>query len=308
MNAIRPAIHLSTSSIARTLLPVLICSLGLNLGSAFAATEAAKVEVPSLDLRAGQPLPLLGHWFAAAPGAKVPGRAPAIVLLHGCGGAYGRKGELSERMQDYSQLLNAEGWHVLVLDSLTPRGERELCTQKIGSRAITMTERRRDALGALQWLAARPDVDASRLALLGWSNGGSTVLASTNLKHAEVKAATLHPRAAVAFYPGCEADQKRGYAPSTPLLMLIGAADDWTPAAPCEALAREAQPSSGIAQPKSVAYAGAFHGFDSKAPVRLRADVPNGVKPGAGVHVGGQAEALAQSRTALLAFLREQLQ
>jgi len=282
--------------------------LGLQLGSAFAAAEVEKVAVPSLDLRAGQPLPLLGHWFAATPGTKAAAtRAPAIVLLHGCGGAYGRKGELSERMQDYSRLLNAEGWHVLVLDSLTPRGERELCTQKIGTRAITMTERRRDALGALQWLAARPDVDASRLALLGWSNGGSTVLASTNLNHAEVKAATLRPRAAVAFYPGCEADQKRGYAPTAPLLMLTGAADDWTPAAPCDALAREAQPSSSIAPPKSVSYAGAFHGFDAKTPVRLRADVPNGVKPGAGVHVGGQAEALAQSRVALLDFLREQL-
>ncbi|MFY7864540.1 dienelactone hydrolase family protein [Roseateles sp.] len=310
MNSLRPVAGFKPMSCACALLPFLICGLVLQSGEALANSAvgaAEKVQVPSQDLRAGQALPLLGHWFPAASSNSANTRAPAIVLLHGCGGAYGRRGELSERMKDYSQVLNAEGWHVLVLDSLTPRGERELCTQKIGTRAITMTERRRDALGALQWLAARPDVDASRLALLGWSNGGSTVLASTNLNHAEVKAAALRPRAAVAFYPGCEADQKRGYAPSAPLLMLTGAADDWTPSAPCEALAREAQPSSGIAQPKSVSYAGAFHGFDAKTPVRLRADVPNGVKPGAGVHVGGQAEALARSRVALLDFLREQL-
>jgi len=31
-----------------------------------------------------------------------------------------------------------------------------------------------------------PDVDAARLGLLGWSNGGSTVLAATNETHPEV--------------------------------------------------------------------------------------------------------------------------
>lgn len=295
--------------------------LGLTSGFAAAAggSTPEKVQVPSLDLRAGQAIPLLGHWFPAAGTSS--SRAPAIVLLHGCGGAYGHGGVLSERMQDYSKTLNEQGWHVLVLDSLTPRGERELCTQRIGSRAITMTERRRDTLGALQWLAARPDVDAKRLALLGWSNGGSTVLASTNLNHPEVKAGALRPRAAVAFYPGCEADLKRGYAPTAPLLMLTGAADDWTAAAPCEALAQQAQLSqvraSGandakgegfvVPKPQFIVYPGAFHGFDAKAPVRVRSDVPNGVKPGAGVHVGGQPEAFAQSRTAMLSFLREQL-
>nr|WP_295082613.1 dienelactone hydrolase family protein [uncultured Roseateles sp.] len=311
--------HSTTAGLAKSfvLRALMAGCLGLTGGLAAAAsgTTPEKVQVPSLDLRAGQAIPLLGHWFPAAGTSS--SRAPAIVLLHGCGGAYGHGGVLSERMQDYSKTLNEQGWHVLVLDSLTPRGERELCTQRIGSRAITMTERRRDTLGALQWLAARPDVDGKRLALLGWSNGGSTVLASTNLNHAEVKAAALRPRAAVAFYPGCEADLKRGYAPSAPLLMLTGAADDWTAAAPCEALAQQAQvKSSGASsekndavaiKPQFIAYPGAFHGFDAKAPVRVRADVPNGVKPGAGVHVGGQPEAFAQSRTAMLSFLREQL-
>ncbi|WP_349745157.1 dienelactone hydrolase family protein [Roseateles cavernae] len=271
--------------------------LALSAGLLQAQT---RVELPSLDRHEGRALSLNGHWFAAAAGA---GPLPTILLLHGCGGPYNGRGQLDARMRSYSALLNAEGWHALVLDSLTPRGETELCTQKLGSRAVTMTNRRRDALGALQWLAARPEVDPARIALLGWSNGGSTVLAATNLSVAEVAAEPLRPRAAVAFYPGCENDLKRGYAPSAPLLMLVGGADDWTPAAPCEALAK----ASAAPRPQLTVYPGAYHGFDGTAPLRLRLDVPNGTRPGAGVHVGGQAEARAQSRAQLLAFLREAL-
>ena len=45
----------------------------------------------------------------------------------------------------------------------------------------------------------------------------------------------------------------------------------------------------------------------SAAPLRLRREVPNGVNPGAGVHVGGNAQAWAASCAAMLSFLREQL-
>lgn len=278
-------------------------TLLLSLGA-----RADQVTLPSLDQRGGQAQPLIAHWFPSR--VAVNPAAPALLLLHGCGGPYDKSGGLSERMLSYVSVLNAEGWHALVLDSLSTRGEKALCTQKIGSRAVTMTERRRDSLGALQWLSARPEVDASRLALLGWSNGGSTVLASSNTRHPEVRVALdkgPRLRAVVAFYPGCEADLKRGYAPAAPLLMLSGGSDDWTAAPPCEALAAQAHLVTGDAKPQIKVYPGAFHGFDSLAPVRLRADVPNGVKPGAGVHVGGQAAAREASRQDMLSFLREQL-
>ncbi|MBL0727128.1 dienelactone hydrolase family protein [Piscinibacter sp. HJYY11] len=260
---------------------------------AAAARAESEVSFPSLDAPRGQAVVLKAYWHpVAAP------KAPAIVLLHGCGGMHGRNGRPSERMRDYAQWLNGEGWHVLVVDSLTPRGERELCTQRNGERAITQTNRRLDAQAALQWLASRPEVDAKRLGLLGWSNGGSTVLAATNRKHRAVAAAAVQPSLAVAFYPGCESELRRGYEPVAPLLMLVGEADDWTPAAPCHRLA------AGASQIEIEGYAGAYHGFDSGAPLRLRREVPNGVNPGQGVHVGGDAQAWAASRARLQKFLK----
>lgn len=267
--------------------------LGLALAAAAAPTPPLRVEVPTPQLM------LTGYWAAAdAEGAR-----PAVLMLHGCGGPYDSQGRLSVRLREYAALMNARGWHALVLDSFGPRGATELCTQPAAQRSIKQAQRRRDALAALAWLAARPDVDAARLVLLGWSNGGSTVLAASNLRQDEVRAAAVRPRAAVAFYPGCAEEQRRGYRGSAPLLMLLGAVDDWTPPEPCEALAREAE----APLPRVQSYAGAYHGFDGTGPVRLRRDVPNGAHPGAGVHVGANAAAREQSRQALLDFLDEAL-
>jgi len=267
---------------------------------ALAAHAQQQVEVPSLDRRHdGAAVVQPGFWFAA----QAPGRAPAIVLLHGCGGPYRQAARRpSARLAVYAKWLNGQGIHALVTDSLTPRGEVELCTQKSGTRTVTQVQRRRDALGALQWLAERGDVDPTRLGLLGWSHGGSAVLAATHSDEREVRAAPVAPSLAVAFYPGCAGALKAGYRASAPLLLLVGEADDWTPAGPC----RELAAASTGARVAFESYAGAFHGFDGTPPVRHRLDVPNGVHPGQGVHVGGDPGARAASRARLQAFLREQ--
>jgi dienelactone hydrolase len=266
----------------------------LLAGSALAQQA---VQVPSLDRVKGEPVVLPGLWFAA-PGS---GRQPAMVLLHGCGGAFNRRGELDPRLHTMAGRLNARGIGALVLDSLAPRGEKELCTQREGTRQVTMRNRRRDALGGLQWLAAQPGVDAGRLGLMGWSNGGSTVLAASNHHHPEVAASPVQPALAIAFYPGCAADLKRGYEAAAPLLIMIGSADDWTPAGPCEALAREAKGPA----PSLEVYPGAYHGFDGNGPVHLRKDVPNGTHPGAGVHLGSDPAAKAASALRVDDFLNE---
>lgn len=278
-------------------LPTLLAAVLLAGLAPLAAAAPVDVQVPSLDAPAGTPVVLRGHWFAA----DKTGPAPALVLMHGCGGAYDR-GQLAARYTELAARLNALGVHALVTDSFGPRGEKQICTQRNGQRLITQEQRRRDALGALAWLAAQPGVDPSRTGLLGWSNGGSTVLAALNTRHREVARAAVRPSLAVAFYPGCASELQRGFEPSAPLLMLLGELDDWTPAGPCKDLAAA---SRGRAPVQWEAYANAYHGFDGTAPVRLRRDVPNGIHPGQGVHVGAEPAARAAAADRLNRFLRE---
>ncbi|MFM8510520.1 MAG: hypothetical protein ACKOCU_09430, partial [Betaproteobacteria bacterium] len=143
-------------------------------GLAAASAEPQRVMVPSHDRGPnGQPVMLMGYW-SPSPVQPTPGQgsaaghgaaashAGAMLLLHGCSGPYEPSGDLSSRMRGYTDWLLRQGWSVLVLDSLTTRGERELCTQRLGTRKVTQTHRRLDAWGGLSWLAQQPGVDAQR--------------------------------------------------------------------------------------------------------------------------------------------------
>ena len=242
-----------------------------------------------------------------------------VIALHGCGGLYAsagpRKGQLNGRHQAMADLLVAEGYAVVFPDSLSPRGETELCTQKIASRKISQTERRADTLAALAWVHAQPwaqrvqervdRVDqvgqvasSAPIALLGWSHGGSAVLAATDAARADVREQAPRPVAAIAFYPGCSASLKTNYQPSARLVLMLGELDDWTPPGPCIALGKSVDAEVNV-------YSGSHHGFDSPTgEVRLRADVPGGANPGRGVHAGPNPAARELAHTRLREVLR----
>jgi dienelactone hydrolase len=242
----------------------------------------------------------------AAADAAPPLRG-AVVALHGCGGLYAAsslvknpasKRALSARHRVMAEKLTQAGYAVVFPDSLTARGETELCTQKLGSRRVTQIERRTDALATLAWVKSQPWGARTMVAALGWSHGGSAVLAATDARSDDVKASRYAFDTAIAFYPGC-ADRVKGraYTPTAPLTILVGELDDWTPAAPCQLLAQKTGASITI-------FEGSHHGFDAPSgTVRLRADVPNGAQPGAGVHVGPNPIAGALAHRQLMEVL-----
>src|SRR6202158_5007648 len=206
--------------------------------AAEATAERVSFESFDIDPQTGQPITISALYFKPATHADhAPGRTPAVVALHGCGGMYSeaaaRRNRLTQRHQAMADLLVAEGYAVLFPDSFNPRGRREICSLKLRDQEITQDKRRLDVLAALGYLRTRPDVDRSRVALLGWSHGGSAVLATMNRRHpvvaqflaAETPADRFF-RTAIAFYPGCyESVYTRfGYAPSSSVGLFTGGA------------------------------------------------------------------------------------
>ena len=234
--------------------------------------------------------------------AKEAGRLPAIIALHGCSGLYNNRGRFDDRYTFYAQRWNAAGWHVVAPDSFGSRGQGSICAQTAQERTIKVAHRRDDVLRTAAWLASRDDVDPMRIAVVGWSHGAMTAL--------EIVDQSLWrqpPAAIVMYYPGCGGWKRRALVePAAPLLMLLGEADDWTPAAPCKELAKRFQSR----RPDAVAvrvYADGHHGFDSRAPVRFRPDIRAGGDK-RGVHVGGNPAAREASLAELDQFLALHLQ
>lgn len=181
-----------------------------------------------------------------------PGPFGAVVAMHGCGGLFKEKnGKPSKKMVDWARRLNRAGYAVVFPDSFASRDLGSICGIK--NRPVSERQRARDARGAAEWLAKQPVIDRQRIAVLGWSNGGTTTLWTTEPEDrpGAVKFAT-----AISFYPWCrDILENTTWKPATKITILIGGSDDWTPAEPCEVLSqRWGTPI--------VVYDGAYHSFD----------------------------------------------
>jgi dienelactone hydrolase len=265
-----------------------------------------RVLVPSLDddgPGAG-PVMLDGYLFRPAGG----GSHPAVVFLHGCGGLVSAGGSIQARELDWAGRLTGAGYVVLMVDSFSARGVKTMCSPATFQSAIYQV-RPKDAYGALRYLQAQPFIEPDRIAVMGWSLGGGTVLFTIDGDHRpESPSSPARPnfRAAVAFYPAsCDAGKlPRGWSTDIPLLVLVGGADVWTPAGPCQA-AMQTLAERGVPVAVQV-YPGAYHDFDwPNLPTRELSlfRTSHGVVPIVGMDPAARADAL----TRVPAFLRTHL-
>lgn len=177
---------------------------------------------------------------------KGEGPFPAVVLLHGCAGPHDHHSVWASRLRRW-------GYVTLIVNSLSPRGVKNICGKGEG-RIVSPLTRAQDAYNAKSYLARLPFVDPNRIAVIGWSHGARSTI--------EVVTRTLRRekpfRAAVAFYPYC--DYYLNYV-NAPLIILIGELDDWTPSVNCS----QAVPSEGETIHEIIlkVYPGAYHSFDN---------------------------------------------
>lgn len=240
---------------------------------------------------------------------------PALVLMHGCSGLLNARGQILPIYRAWMRALVVQGYAVLTVDSASSRGFGQTCSPS-PDRITMWRNRPKDAYAALQYLQAQPFVQADRIGLMGWSQGGGAVLLSINDKSIGRPADLAHDfKAAISFYPGACSErlqskpytqvEPESWSTQVPLLVLSGEADTWTPFPPCEAFIAGAKARGNPVEMKS--YPSAVHAFD--APNLPRRELPD-YRTGDGPIpvIGTDKEARADAFPRVLEFLKLRLE
>jgi acetyl esterase/lipase len=165
------------------------------------AAEPSQVDLAArIDLRAVNSLTLTDEQFLTgdkngkavtlAGELRLPrgtsGRIPVVLLLHGSGGVNGGH-EL------WAKHFNEMGVASFVLDSFSERGITSTSTNQALLGRLNMIL---DAYRAFDVLAAHPRIDATRVAVMGFSRGGQSALYSSMRRFQQL----WNPRAVFALH------------------------------------------------------------------------------------------------------------
>ena len=219
------------------------------------------------------------------------GPFPAIVGMHDCGGLMNPAGVIASKYREWAQLLVKDGFIVLFPESYGSRGMGNQCATR--NRPVRPDrERVADANASRRWLESQPDVRPDHISLMGWSNGGSSVLWTVRPQRKSDDKRDF--RSAVALYPGCRRLETTAWSTRVPTLILIGGADDAASAQDCEHMVAGAKGRS--ARISIVVYPGAFHDFDHpNRPPQVRSGYAFSSDGSGRIHTGTNAAARADS-------------
>jgi len=152
-------------------------------------------------------------------------KIPVVVLQHGSGGVGGN-------IDRWVQELGGIGLATFVVDSFTGRGLRSTSADQELLGRLNMIV---DDYRALELLAVHPRVDPARIALMGFSRGGQSVLYASMKRFQRMHGPeALEFAAYVPFYPPCFTTYIEDENVSDkPIRIHHGAADNYVPVAPC---------------------------------------------------------------------------
>jgi dienelactone hydrolase len=262
---------------ARAACLVAIVALMSGIGGADAVLPSGALPDRVTFASADGSTTLVGYVFK--PDGARPARTPAVVMMHGRAGAYSSAANgkydastLSRRHQAWGHIWARQGYLALLVDGFGPRGYPHGFPRfSYDSRPDMLNEitvRPLDAYGALAYLRTRDDVVADRIAIQGWSNGGSATLATMSRTAPGISAPTPATgfRAALAFYPACglKGQFDDGILPYAPVRVFQGSADEEVSPRRCAELVARSRTLGGDIQFRL--YPDATHDFDDPSP------------------------------------------
>ena len=194
---------------------------GSFLSIVFASEAGSEMVTFDVKLPNEKTLTLTGELMK--PGGE--GLFPAVVLLHGCGGMVSESAQ--KKHNTWASRLASWGYVTLQVDSFSPRNKTRICGEPFG---VHPWERMYDAYAGKSYLESLSYVDDKQIAVMGWSHGGWVTFYSVDQLY-RGKIISDPFKATIAFYPLCRRSITQL---SSPLLILIGEEDDWTPADRCK--------------------------------------------------------------------------
>lgn len=166
-----------------------------------------------------------------------------------------------EHHYKYLEMYQKMGIATFELNSFKSRG----ITSTVGTQnQVTISAMIVDAYKALEALSKHPNIDKNKISITGWSLGGGVTLFSAwmpvkNAINKELKFASH-----LAFYPPCFIEPENIEFSDSPIHILIGELDNWTPAKPCSDLVNKLNKKSNIGL---TIYKDSHHSFDRNSPV-----------------------------------------
>jgi len=178
-------------------------------------------------------------------------------LIIGVAGSLG----WGEHHYKYLKMYQEMGIATFELNSFKSRS----ITSTVGTQnEITMAAMILDAYRAFEVLAEHPRIDKDKVSITGWSLGGGVTLFSAWLPLKEAINKELSFASHLAFYPPCFINPDNTDFSQSPIHILIGELDNWTPSAPCNDLVNKLSAKTNIGL---TIYKDSYHSFDRDAPV-----------------------------------------
>jgi dienelactone hydrolase len=122
-----------------------------------------------------------------------------------------------------------------------------------------------DAYRAFEILSKHPRIDRDRISITGWSLGGGVTLFSAWLPINNAINQNVKFKSHLAFYPPCFFEPENIQFSDSPIHILIGELDNWTPAKPCEGFVSKLKNNS--ANINLTIYEDSHHSFDKDSQV-----------------------------------------
>ena len=178
-------------------------------------------------------------------------------LIIGVAGSLGWR----EHHYEYMDMYQKNGFATFELNSFKSRD----VLSTVGSQIeVTTASIILDAYRAFEILANHPNIDKNKVSITGWSLGGAVALFSAWTPLKEVISKDLKFASHLAFYPPCFFDPENLEFTDSPIHILIGEIDNWTPAEPCNYFVNKISKNANIGL---TIYPDSHHSFDSQDPV-----------------------------------------